>query len=349
MLPWIIYGANGYTGSLIAREAVRQGMRPILAGRNAPALGILGDELGLEVRLAALEDSEQLSRILQGSSLVLHCAGPFRQTSSPMANACLKSRVHYLDITGEEDVFHQLASRDAEWRTAGILVLPGCGFDVVPSDCLAAQLKKRLPSATQLTLAFQNHSPMSRGTALTVAEGLARPGLVRKEGKLTPVLPGAKTRSIDFGQGPVPTMLIPWGDVVTAYYSTGIGNIEVYMAAPLGMRIGARISGYMTWVLGSKPIQTWIANRIKAGPAGPTAAQRSAGKSELWGEVRDPDGHCVVSRLQGPEGYNLTVHAALAIVNKVLQVQCPVGFQTPSLAYGADFVLSLPGVTRQDP
>jgi short subunit dehydrogenase-like uncharacterized protein len=244
MANFMIYGATGFTGSLIAREAARRGMGPILAGRSVEAVAALATELGLEHRVFALDSSSAVGDGIRGIHTVLHCAGPFSQTSRPMADACLKCGTHYLDITGEEQVFEALAARDAEARAAKVVLMPGVGFDVVPTDCLAAHLKRRLPTATRLALGFQGGDHMSRGTALTVLESLPHGGLVRENGILKRVPAAWRTRVIDFGNGPVKAITIPWGDVATAFYSTGIPNIEFYMAAPWGTRMLARLSRY---------------------------------------------------------------------------------------------------------
>jgi short subunit dehydrogenase-like uncharacterized protein len=265
-----------------------------------------------------------------------------------MAEACLQAGVHYLDVTGEIAVFEMLARRDEAAKAAGVMLLPGAGFDVVPSDCLAAHLKRRLPTATKLALGFQMSGGLSRGTATTMAENVHKGGVVRRNGVLTPVPAAWRTRTIDFGRGPVPAMMIPWGDVSTAYHSTGIPDIEVYTAAPLGTRVFARLSRYLGWALGSKPVQRWLKQRIQARPPGPTDEQRARGRSLLWGEVRDDRGATAVARLRGPEGYTLTALTALAIVERVLAGQAPAGFQTPSRAYGPDFILEVPGTERID-
>src|SRR5262249_6196638 len=155
---------------------------------------------------------------------------------------------------------------------------------------------------------------LSRGTATTMAENFHRGGLVRRDGVLTPVPAAWKTRIIDFGRGPVKAITIPWGDVSTAYHSTHIPNIEVYMAAPFGRRLAARLSRYLGWALGSSLMQGYLKRKIQAGPPGPTAEERARGKSFLWGEATDPAGQRVVTRLRGPEGYTLTVLTALAVV-----------------------------------
>ncbi len=345
----LIYGANGYTGALAAREALRRGQRPILAGRNAGAVAALARELNLEHRIFPLDNPTAVREGLQGASVVLHCAGPFIHTAQPMADACLDCKAHYLDITGEVPVFESLAAKDNLARAAGVMLMPGAGFDVVPTDCLAAHLKRRLPSATRLALGIQTLSRISRGTATTIVEHAGQgAGLVRRGGVLTAVPTAWKTRVIDLGTGPVKAITIPWGDVCTAYHSTRIPNIEVYMAAPLGMRLATRASRYLGWALRSAPVQQFLKWRIRSGPPGPTDEERTHGESWVWGEVEDDAGQRVVSRLRGPEPYTLTVLAALAIVERSQRGEAPAGFQTPATAYGPDLVLELPGVVRQD-
>jgi short subunit dehydrogenase-like uncharacterized protein len=345
---WLLYGANGYTGALTARMAVERGMRPILAGRRADAVQELARSLGLEARVFGLEDPKAVAAGLAGVTAVLHAAGPFVRTSRPMAKACMISRVHYLDITGEAAVFEALAMRDAEAKAAGVMLLPGVGFDVVPSDCLAAHLARRLPTATHLALAFLGLGGVSRGTATTMAENAGEGGLVRRDGRLARVPAGWKTRHVDFGRGPQPCVTIPWGDVATAFHSTGIPNIEVYLAASLALRALVRLSRPLGGLLRASAVQGFLKRRIQAGPPGPTDEQRSRGRSFLWGEVTDDRGGRAVSRLTTPEGYTLTATASLAIVERALAGQVSPGFQTPSRAYGPDLVLALPGVMRQD-
>jgi len=346
--PYLIYGANGYTGELIAREALRRGQRPVLAGRNAEAVRGLASELRLEPRVFALDDPRAVDDGIAGMAAVLHCAGPFIRTFRPMAEACLRARAHYLDVTGEIEVFERLAARDAEARAAGVTLLPGVGFDVVPSDCLGAHLKRRLPSATQLVLAFHSVGGLSRGTATTMVENLHRGGLVRRDGVLTPVPAAWKTRRVDFGRGPRRVVSIPWGDVSTAYHSTGIPNIEVYTSATGPLLLAMKASRLLRPLLASAWVQSLLKKRVRAGAPGPDAEQRARGRTVFWGEVTDAAGGRAASRLQGPEGYTFTVRTALAAVERILSGSAPPGFQTPSKACGADFVLSIEGVSRED-
>ncbi len=347
-MSFLIYGANGYSGALIAGLARERRLRPILAGRNAAEVTALAGRLGFEHRVFGLDEPAAIDAGLGGMAAVLHCAGPFSRTAHPMAEACLRTKTHYLDITGEVTVFESLAARDAEARAAGVMLLPGAGFDVVPSDCLAAHLRWRLPTAIGLSLGFQGAGRLSRGTATTMVENLHRGGVVRRGGVLTPVPAAWKSRVIDFGRGPTRAITIPWGDVSTAYHSTGIPDIEVYTAAPFALRMLSRLSRWLGPVAASGVVQRFAMRRIRSGPPGPSDAERARGRSFLWGEVTDPAGTRRVSRLEGPEGYTLTALTALAMVTRVIGGDAPPGFQTPSRAYGKDFILGIEGTSRHD-
>jgi len=344
----LIYGANGYTGRLIVPIAMARGLRPILAGRDSAAVNALAAECRLEARPFALDDPAAIDRALSGVSLVLHCAGPFSKTSRAMVDACLRTGAHYLDITGEIPVFEACSARDAEARARGILLLPGVGFDVVPSDCLAAHLHRRLPDATELVLAFRTVGGVSRGTALTMIENLGMSGAIRRAGRITPVPAAFHARMIPFTDTPVLAVTIPWGDVSTAFHSTGIPDVRVYTAMPASQHRVLRLSRSLGWLLQSRFVQHQLSSRVRAGRAGPSESTRARGGSFFWGEARNAAGQVVTSRLQGPEGYTLTADTAVRCVQRVLAGNAPIGFQTPSRAFGADFVLEVDGVTRTD-
>lgn len=346
---FLLYGSYGYTGRLIAQRALEVGLRPLLAGRDPERVAAHAAELGLEHRAFALDDAAAADAALGEVPVVLHAAGPFSRTAVLMAQACLRTHTHYLDITGELSVFETLAAMGPRAADAGVMLLPGAGFDVVPSDCLAAHLKRRLPTATHLALAFAPvGGGISRGTATTMAENAAAGGAVRRNGRIVPVPSAFQTREIDFGRGPVSATTIPWGDVSTAFHSTGIPNVEVYTRMKPAQRRMMEASRYLGWLLGSTPVQKLMKGRIGKGKPGPTDDERARAFTLLWGEAIDGDDHRAVSRMRTPEGYTLTAVSSVEIVRKVLAGHAPAGFQTPSRAYGPDWVLDLEGVTRED-
>ena len=353
---WLLYGANGYTGKLIAQEAQRRGMSPVLAGRGA-AVAALAQELRLPHRLFDLEDVAAVRAGLAGIDLLLHCAGPFSATSAPMLEACLDARAHYLDITGEIDVFAHCHAQDARAKQRGIVVLPGAGFDVVPTDCLAAQLAREMPDAISLVLAFEAGGGPSPGTAKTSVEGLGNGGRARIDGKLERVPLAWKTRTFERAStGPAQAgeagierhsaMTIPWGDVYTAFVSTGIPNIEVYMAVSPKTIANVRRLRLLGPLLRTRLLQNFLKHRVEKSVRGPSDAKRGSTVTHLWGEVRDAAGRELRAQLLTPNGYALTVTASLGIVQRLLRGNAPTGYRTPSQLMGADYVLSLPGVRR---
>lgn len=344
----LLYGVTGYTGRLVLERCLAEGLRPVLSGRDDPAVRALAEAHGLDARPAALDDPAALDAALGGIGAVLHCAGPFALTAAPMLEACLRAGVHYLDITGEIEVLERMAARGPGAERAGVTLLPGVGFDVVPSDCLAAHLHRRLPQATALELAFVGGAGLSRGTATTMAMHAGDGGAVRRGGRITRVPAGWRTRPIDFGDRVRTCVTIPWGDVSTAYHSTGIPDITVYTAVSRAGVRALRASRWLAPVLGSGPVQAWMRRAIRRRPPGPSPEQRARGVSRLWGEARDASGRTARSRLTAPEGYTLTAMTAVAAARRVLAGGVAVGFQTPSRAFGADFILDMPGVVRED-
>ncbi len=346
---FLLYGSYGYTGRLIAARALERGIRPVLAGRSEAPLKQQAAELGLPWRAVALDDPAALDAALADVPVVLHAAGPFVRTARPMAEACLRTGTHYLDITGELAVFEALAARDAQAKAAGVMLLPGVGFDVVPTDSLAAHLKRRLPGAVRLALAFQPvGGGLSHGTATTMVENLAAGGAVRRGGRIVPVPAAYRTRRVDFGRGPVEVTTIPWGDVSTAFHSTGIPDVEVYTRVPAPARRMMVASRYLGWLLGSGPVQRVLKGRIDAASPGPTDEERARGKSLLWGEAEDAAGGRAAARMQAPEGYTLTAVTAVGAAEEVLAGRALPGFRTPSQAFGPDWILGFDGVTRED-
>ena len=342
---WRIYGANGYTGRLVAQEAARRGLKPLLAGRNEAEVRELADSLGLDWVTFPLDDAPRLEQALAGQRLVLHCAGPFSATAGPMLRACLARHVHYLDITGEIAVFEQAHALAEDARRADVVLLPGVGFDVVPSDCLAASLVEDLPAATYLQLAFKAGGGPSPGTAKTSVEGLARGGCVRRDGRLQSVPLAWKRRRVPFADGECSAVTIPWGDVFTAWVSTGVPDIEVYMAVPDATIARLRRLRWLQPLLGLGTIQRFLKKRIEGRVTGPSDARREATRSELWGEVSSADGRRAAATMTTPNGYDLTVTAALGIVQYLLENDVEGGYYTPSLLMGSGYAASLPGVS----
>jgi len=346
---FLIYGANGYTGRLAAEHAVAFGLRPVLAGRRRDDVEALAKRLNLECRVFDLGSKKGILDGIRGTSAVLHAAGPFSATSRPMVDACLESGIHYVDVTGEIAVFEAIADRDRDAKAAGVMLLPGAGFDVVPSDCLASHVKQRLPEATRLRLSIGGLGGVSRGTALTMLERVGRGTLVRREGRLVERA-GAPRATVDFGAGLRPAIGMSWGDVATAWRSTGIPDIEVYFeASPKLVRV-VRWSRLLRPLLSIGLVSGFLEAQVRRRiPSGPTAERRARSRSVIVAEAwNDATGAAVRSRLVTAEAYTLTAWTAVEIAKRASSGGAVPGYQTPATAFGADFILAFPGTTRDD-
>ncbi len=225
-------------------------------------------------------------------------------------------------------------------RTDGLL-------DVVPSDCLAAHMKRRLPDATELVLGISGMGSASRGTSKTMIESIGAGTRVRRDGKITSV-GVAPQREMNFGNGDKKAIGVGWGDVSTAYHSTGIPNITVFFEASPQLTQMASMGGFTRFLLSFGFMQKKLKAKVDAGPEGPSETDRAAGFSVLVGEARNEAGDKVVSRLRTPEGYTLTCLTGLDIAKRVLAGEVLPGFQTPSSAFGPDYITTFDGCVRED-
>lgn len=341
----VIYGSYGYTGKLVVAECLKNKLNVLLAGRDIEKLRDQSASTGYSFARVDVSDTDQLQKGIGRAAALVHCAGPFKSTALPMAEACLSTGTHYTDITGEYEVFEQLAQLDSRAKEKGIVIMPGTGFDVVPSDCLALHLKNRLPAATHLQLAFaMMKGRVSRGTARTMIEGLGFGGMIRKDGNLVPTQLGEKTATINFGPFTRKTLCIPWGDIATAWRSTGIPNIEVYTAVPDRIASMAGVTKYFNWLLRQRWIKNWLRSKVDSRPSGPGEENLRQGNAFLWG--RATDGKTTVeARLKTPNGYLLTAKAATLIASRLSSHENKSGYFTPAQYFGEQLILDVEGTS----
>jgi short subunit dehydrogenase-like uncharacterized protein len=341
----LLYGANGYTGTLIARMAKEYDVSLILAARREESIKPMAEELGFPYRVIDLNDAVALDQALSEVGLVLHAAGPFKYTAKPMIEACLRTGKHYLDITGEIMVYEMAKKYHDQALAKGIMVMPGVGFDVVPTDCIALHLKNKMPDAVSLKLAFAGlGGAYSRGTATTMAEGMGEKSARRIDGKITPVPLGEHGMWLELAGKKIFFMSIPWGDVSTAYHTTGIPNIETYTgASPKTFKL-LKYQSLFNWLLRTSFMRNRQLKKIKNMPPGPSDEKRGKSKSVVWGEAINGKGEAVQAKIKTPEGYTLTAISSLIIARKVAEGNFKPGYQTPAGCYGEGLVFEVPGV-----
>ncbi len=345
---WLIYGANGYTGQLVVEEALRKGHKPILAGRSEQRIRPIAERTGLNYVVFDPSDANSLKKALSGVELVFNAAGPFTHTSTPIIKACLDYKINYTDITGEIPVFQNIFSYDSRAKQSGIALMPGIGFDVIPTDCLANYVTEQVPGALELELAFAGLEHISPGTMKTMVEMIPGGGLVRRNSELVAYPLGRGAKKVLFPDGDHTVIPIIWGDLETAYHSTGVKNITTYMAYPDFM-IPFLPAGIfvMQKLFKSKIIQRMAQKMISMTIKGPDENAREKNRSYVWARALDDKGDERQAWLDIPETYLFTAISSVLTIEKILELH-PKGALTPAMAFGADFVLEINGVKRYD-
>ncbi|MEY4538439.1 MAG: hypothetical protein RLZZ306_196 [Bacteroidota bacterium] len=343
-MSFLIYGASGYTGKLIAELSVKKGLKPVLAGRTESKIKPLAKQFGLEYLIFGLDNSEEVVQNIANFPLVLNCAGPFSRTAKTLVQACLRSKTHYLDITGEIEVFEMIKTHDSEAKINGVILLPGVGFDVVPTDCMAKYLSLRLPHASHLELAFTSvGGSISHGTLTTMIESLGNSGFARENGIMVSKPTGYKGKMIDFGKLNQFAITIPWGDISTAYSTTGIPNIETYAGASEAAYNLMKLQSLFNPILQTKLVKNLLQKYVDNKITGPNENHFQNGKSLIWGKVTNAKGETVEAKIETLEGYRLTAEASVLITQKVLELKGISGYKTPAGLFGHELILEIEG------
>ena len=343
---FIIYGAYGYTGTLITELAVSKGLKPLLVGRSDQKLSSLANLHNLPYKVSDVKNLNLLNDIIGDYSLILNCAGPFSETAHQVIEYCIEKKLHYTDITGEIGVFEMAKTFHQDGIDKNIMIMPGTGFDVVPTDCLDKYLSEKLPDSTDLELAFKGVGGPSRGTSITMISGMDKGGAIRKNGKITSVPNAYEVKKFDFDKPNLTAVTIPWGDVSTAFYSTGIPNIKVFMAMSPKMIKNLKLTNYIKGILGLSFVKNFLKSQVKEG--GPSEDVRAQANSYIVGKVSNEKGASIMAKLKTIEAYTLTAETALNIAQKILEGNFKAGYQTPSSAYGYQLILEIRGSELSD-
>lgn len=327
---WILYGASGETGQFVSTHAVALGLQPTLAGRDPRRLEPLANRLGLDHQVAELDDPDAVDELLRDATLVVNCAGPFATTARPLVDACLRTHTHYVDIGNELLTLREVLERDAEARASEVLLLPGAGFEVIPSDCVARRLHEELPQGDRLELGIRRTPLATPGMVASMLAMLSLGPLVRRGGELVR-LSAPALRSLAFGRRRVPCVSLPWPDLVSAYASTQIPNITVYVEAI--EHHGEPVTDYDR-----------LAALLRASLELPQAP--ASGRGGVWARLTSRSGDRAEATLDLPDPLAFTATATCEIVCRILEGELGlrVGASTPSALLGSSFVLDLPGV-----
>lgn len=347
MNNFLIYGAYGYTGRLIVEDAVKKGWKPTIAGRDEAKVRKLAEQHDLDYLCFAYDDQKAWDKALADKQLLLNCAGPFVHTIEEILPACLRNGVHYTDIAGEIEVYEFIQQHSEEAKAKNIVLMPGVGFDIVPTDCLAKYLSEQMPDATHLELAFASSSGFSRGTALSLLNRFHKGSAIRENGKISWKPAASVQKQIYFGGLQRFVISIVWGDVYSSYVTTGIPNVEVFTSVEPKLANTMKKAFKFRGIIRSKWFQRIGRSMIRRKIDGPDLEKRNTMRSYVYGKVTNASGISIAAELETPESYKLTAITSLMVVERLLTGQNPAGYHTPGGMFGADFILKVEGVKRE--
>lgn len=319
----LVYGATGYTGTLIAEHAADRGLDLAVGGRDPGRVRALAQRLDVPAVTLELDEPTRIAGALEQFDVVLNVAGPFRNTASPLMDAAIAARTHYLDTTAEFATFSLAASRDDAALRAGVMVMSGTGWDVVPTDSLAVYTASKVASPERLAIAIRITGGFSRGSLASAAGIEHGDALVRKAGRLVSAA-GIPPRVFDVGAGDEEYLPASMGDLVTAHHSTGLGDIEVYLRTDSGFP------------------------DLDDNAAGPTSEERDEGRYHAVAEVVGRDGDTARARIDTPRGYAFTQLSSVEIARRAAAGETRPGFQSPASVYGHDLATTIGDTTITD-
>lgn len=343
---WLLYGANGFTGRKILERAVLRGHRPTIAGRSAEKIASLGAHHAVDHLAFDLTSPTILDRHVQSFDLVVNIAGPFVATADPMLESCLRCGTDYIDIGGELSVFESIFARERQVIDAGIRVIPGCGFDVVPTDSLARSLAESMPDAVSLEIAVSSDTALSPGTLKAGTGSIARGGYEREDGVLHTVRFGRRGPNIRFHNGERRTIEGPFADLVTAWHTTGIPTIHTYFALPPGAGAVTAIAPLVETIFSITPLRRLINAGIDLAFTSKDG-KKVDGDASIWSRVRNRNGKEIEGWMFTPEPYRYTADVLIQIIERFSGRLAP-GVHTPAGAFGPDIALTVDGTHRYE-
>lgn len=326
----LVYGAAGYMGQLFLKQARHANFDLVLGSRSKI-------DTNYPLRLFSLENHASIVENIKDVKLVINLAGPFKNTNKPLVEACIAKGTHYIDIAGEVAELETVFTYNEKAKEANVMLMPGAGFGVVPTDIAANMTKEKLPDATYLKIAYVTDGGASRGTLKTLLGDINKAGVILENGVYKKAMPASKSIELRTNNKEYRLVYNPWrADLFTAKISTGILNIETYANFP--NLIEKMMRGKLLW------LRDFLLKRlINSLPTGPSEKQIKKGSTICYAEAGNSSGEKAKATVLGPEAYLFTAETLVRITQKIIDNHTSPGFQTPNI-YGVELITSIPKV-----
>lgn len=331
----LIYGALGYTGNLFVTRALDKEL-PMVLGARKEKVREIAEAIGSEYRIFEIKNTADILPFLSDVFLVVNFANIQFSLNKALIEACIQSGTHYIDLGSEYYDISEVHKYHEASIASGSMLMPGYGFNLVPTDIAADIAHQFLPDANELIFGFAAIGESSRGTVKSVLRDATRKGFFRKDGKLQAIAPAVE--EIQFAADGRQYTLVNnplMGEVITAWEGTKIPSIKTY--------------SYFPWILVQfmKGRLNWLRKFLLkyAGlffPAGPTEKQLRSGYSYSWVEAKNADKKVLIT-IKGPEAYLFTVQIIQQLIRQLVKGKVSSGFIRPAF-FGRELIESVEGV-----
>ena len=350
----LVLGGTGRTGRAVADALAREGVTPVLVGRDPERLAAAARGRGYRTVLADGPDALAAAVRRERPAVVVNTVGPFSATAGPLVDACLAAGSDYVDIANDVAAVPALLARGGEAERAGRTLVTGAGFGVSATESVVARWCRGGRRARHVRV---DMLPASRGEADRLGEALAGtlleglpgvPGGGRFQGRrfaggrLVAAPLGGAPRTLTTPDGDrVRTALVPLGELVAAQRASGAPDVEAASsAAPTGALVRALLP-LATAPLAVGPLRRFAVRRLAA----LRLRARPAPRASSWGHatITWEDGTSSEGWVRLPEAQAAT--AALC-AQVALRLACGAGRPgafTPAALFGPELVESAGG------
>ena len=332
----LVYGVLGYTGNLFIEHSLDTNL-PIVLGARQKEVKILAEKCGMEHRVFEINDVQNIIPYLSDIKAVINLANVSYGINKYLIDACIQTKTHYVDLASEYPDILEIYKLHHMALTNGVMLMPGAGFNLAPTDIAGRIASELLPNPTKLSLGFATFGNASRGTIKTVLKMTAETGYSRLSGKLVVAKPASEKRLFQAEGKEYSLINNPlMGDSLAGFISTNIQNITTY--------------SYYPWILVQfmKGRMNWLRKFLLRYshwffPLGPTEDELKRQHTYTWAQIENQQNQKLTVTIKGPQAYIFTAKIIGSIVNLLAKGKANAGFTPPSF-YGRNLIEGIGGV-----
>ncbi len=338
---WVL-GATGKGGRAIASELIGGDADVVLLGRDHDRLAAVAASLGGQNRTILSSGPAELVALIAAEkpTVVVNTIGPFGETSTPLARACLAAGSHYVDLANELQPVQALLNMDADARNGGVTLVTGAGFGVLATEALVIELGSDRPAAARATVAAMPAvDGLGSAVLASVVDAVAYGGRRYRDGRLVRTRLGAEHAWIPLPDLPaIQGLAVPTGELEAARRASGADDVVAFSSEMPSGRTVRAVLPVLSALLAVQPVRAgaqWLVNHVRLTPP-----VKSGDISWAYARLEWPDGTHREAWLRAGEGYSFTARVAAHTATQISDGQVDPGAFTPGVLFGADLARS---------